>query len=225
MNVLVVAAHPDDETLGCGGYSAKLIRQGHAVNWLILGEGTTSRAADRTQVGSAELRSQSEDCLRAASIIGVGSVTQLELPDNRFDSLDLLDVAKLIESEIGAREPAIVITHHRGDLNVDHRMTHEAVLTATRPVPGSTVHTVLAFEVQSATEWRFNRQDAFVPSVFVDISDTIDLKMSALEEYRSEMRQFPHPRSETAVRALATLRGSTVGVPAAEAFELVRAVR
>ncbi len=225
MKVLVVAAHPDDETLGSGGYAAKLIRQGHEVNWLILGEGTTSRVADRTQVGRAELRSQSDDCLRAASIIGVRSVTQLEFPDNRFDSVDLLDVTKSIEAQIAKREPAVVITHHRGDLNIDHRVTHQAVLTATRPVPGSTIHTVLAFEVQSATEWGFNAENNFVPSVFVDISDTIDLKMAALGEYRSEMREFPHPRSETAVRALATLRGSTVGVSAAEAFELVRAVR
>lgn len=225
LNVLVVAAHPDDETLGSGGYAAKLIRQGHEVNWLILGEGTTSRVPDRTQVGNAALRSQSEDCLRAASIIGVKSVTQLDLPDNRFDRVDVLDITKLIEAEIAVRSPTTVITHHRGDLNIDHRMTHEAVLAATRPVPGSTIHTVLAFEVQSATEWRFNAQTDFSPSVFIDISDTIEVKLAALGEYRSEMREFPHPRSELALRALATLRGSTVGVSAAEAFELVRAVR
>jgi LmbE family N-acetylglucosaminyl deacetylase len=118
-----------------------------------------------------------------------------------------------------------VATHHHGDLNKDHRITLEAVLVATRPVPGGSVRTLLSFEVPSSTEWSFTPAAHFVPNLFVDITDHLETKIQALSAYTGEMREFPHPRSEENVRALARTRGATIGVPAAEAFQVVRALR
>lgn len=224
MSTLVVAAHPDDEVLGCGATMARLAADGEAVHVLILGEGSTSRA-DRRDDGDADLVAALVGMTEeAAARLGVTSVRHAGLPDNRFDSVDLLDIVKVVERAVDELGPTTVFTHHASDLNVDHRRTHEAVLTATRPLPGSTVAEVLAFEVLSSSEWTFGRTDRFEPTVFVDVTSTLEAKQAALEAYAAEMQPFPHPRSYDAVAALATLRGSTVGVAAAEAFELVRSV-
>lgn len=221
MTVLVVAAHPDDETLGAGGSIARFTAAGRPVSWLVLGEGTTSRSS----AGVADhLEAQAAECRTAAAILGVQDVQQDAFPDNRFDAVDLLDVVKVVEAAIDRVRPTLVLTHHGHDLNVDHRRTHDAVVTATRPLPGSPVATVLAFEVVSSTEWAFGRAP-FTPNVFIDISATLDAKLRAVRAYRSELRAAPHPRSPEGVAAWAAARGATAGVAAAEAFELVRAVR
>lgn len=225
MTTLVVAAHPDDEVLGCGATMARLARTGERVHVLILGEGSTSRATTRAG-GDHDLVDALESMARAAAdAVGAASVRFGGLPDNRFDSVDLLDVVKVVEQAVTELRPDAVYTHHGADLNLDHRRTHEAVLTATRPLPGTIVAEVLAFEVLSSSEWRFGSSGTFRPNVFVDVTDSLDAKHAALRAYDAEMRDFPHPRSHDAVDALARLRGSTVGVVAAEAFELVRSVR
>ena len=225
MTVLVVAAHPDDEVLGCGATMARLVAEGDEVAILILGEGGTARL-DRREDAPAGLVDELAALARSAgTILGVSSVMFGGLPDNRFDSLDLLDVVHLVERHIEDVRPRTVITHHPGDLNIDHQRTAAALLTATRPMPNSSVREVLAFEVLSATEWSFDRAQPFIPNVFVDIAEHLDTKLAALAVYENEMRAFPHPRSFDAVRSLATLRGSTAGLSAAEAFELIRQVR
>jgi len=221
--VLVIAAHPDDEVLGAGGTMAKLAAAGHRVEVLILGEGATSRCARREQADAAATDALAAAAQRAADCLQVAKVSCLGLPDNRFDSLPLLDVVKPIEAHVAALNPELVFTHHGGDLNIDHAVTHRAVLTATRPVPGSGVRAVYAFEVLSSTEWAFQQlPPAFAPNVFVDIAASLDAKLAAMAEYESESRAFPHPRSPEAITALARLRGSAIGVDAAEAFGLVR---
>ena len=148
------------------------------------------------------------------------------LPDNRFDTVPLLDVIKIIEKLIEQLQPRIIYTHHGSDLNIDHAIVHRAVLTATRPLAGCSVREIYAFEVASSTEWAFGQfQPAFQPNVFVDISATLETKVQALTLYESEARLFPHPRSPEALRAIARRWGSAVGVEAAEAFQLVRGVR
>lgn len=223
--VLVVAAHPDDEVLGAGGTIARWSAAGRAVAILILGEGSTSRADSRAGGDAAAVAKLVGASEVAAERLGAARPRHGGLPDNRFDGLELLDIVKLVEREIASVAPTTVLTHHGGDLNVDHRLTAQAVLTATRPQPGCPVRSVLSFEVPSATEWAFGATGPrFAPSVFVDISTSLEQKIHALEAYDDEMRPAPHARSVPAIRALAEHRGATVGVAAAEAFELVRSL-
>lgn len=225
-NVLVVAAHPDDEVLGCGGTIARLAAAGRAVHVLLLADGETSRVAnDGSGVEKRAVAARNTAAERACQILGCTSVECIALPDNRMDGLVLLDVVKEIEARIARYWPTTVLTHHGGDVNVDHRMAHQAVIVACRPVPDNPVRELLFFEVPSSTEWRpAGMGDAFIPNYFVDISATLSSKKAALHAYSSELREFPHPRSEIAVDALARWRGSTVGVPAAEAFVLARCI-
>jgi LmbE family N-acetylglucosaminyl deacetylase len=161
----------------------------------------------------------------AGTILGAASVELLDLPDNRLDSLDRLDVIKLIEERIARYQPEVVYVHHAGDVNIDHRRLHEAVVTACRPTPGHVVRRLLSFEVASSTEWQpAGSAPAFHPNWFVDISDQWERKRVALAAYASEMRSWPHARSIEAVEHLARWRGAQVGVQAAEAFCLLRQV-
>lgn len=225
-SVLVIAAHPDDEVLGCGATMARHSGAGDAVHVLILGEGGTARRQDRTEPGAAqdvaELRHAAE---QAGREVGAAEVTVEDLPDNRFDSVDLLEVAKLVERAVARIMPDIVYTHHAWDLNEDHRVTNHAVRIACRPLEGSSVRSVYTFETLSGTEWGEGQALTFSPQHFVDVTDFVDTKLRALAHYKTEMRSFPHPRSPEAVRALAQIRGATVGVAAAEAFGVVYEIR
>lgn len=220
--VLVVAAHPDDEVLGCGGAIARWVQAGCLVHVLLLADGETSRATEQVVVDPELLKQRQQATRQAASILGCG-VEILAMPDNRMDGLELLDVVKPIEATISRLQPGTVLTHHVGDVNIDHRIVHEAVLAACRPQPGHPVHELLFFEVPSSTEWRPpGSLQPFQPNLFIDISTTLAVKLKALEIYANELREFPHPRSMRAVEALARWRGATVGVEAAEAFILGR---
>lgn len=225
-NALVIAAHPDDEVLGCGGTIARMADYGWNVSVLILAEGATSRAAQRERGDHVEELSALEHCARrAGGILGVKDVQLDCFPDNRMDGVDLLDVVKRIEAAVQRIQPYRVLTHHAGDVNIDHTVIHHAVAAACRPLPGSCVKEVLYFEVASSTEWRHTRSIApFAPNLFVDISSTLDRKLRALEVYASEMRAFPHARSLEAIEHLARWRGATVGCAAAEAFEIGRRI-
>jgi len=223
--VLVIAAHPDDEILGCGATAARMIEEGHEVAFAILGEGMTSRDSDRAQADPGKLAVLHQQALAAARKVGVNSVSLHGLPDNRLDTVPLLEVVKLVERLVQQHRPEVIYTHHPGDLNIDHQIIHRAVLTATRPVQGHPVREIYAFEVPSSTEWAFPRTEGgFRPNIFVDVSRTIDSKIAAMECYETESRTFPHPRSPQALRAIAVRWGSVAGLAAAEAFELIRLV-
>ena len=226
MKIFIVAAHPDDEVLGCGGSIAKWSKKGYEVNVMIMAEGETSR--DENRIRANKLKKLSEltaSSNRANKILGVKNLWINGMPDNRMDSLDLLDVVKVIEKKIFKTKPQIVITHNSSDLNVDHQIVHRAVMTACRPQSECSVKKILTFEVPSSTEWNSpNIKDAFSPNLFEDITETLDLKISALKEYKSEMRPWPHPRSYESVRHLAYWRGSIVCKKAAEAFMLIRSI-
>ena len=225
-SVLVVAAHPDDEILGCGGTMARLTREGHEVRIAILAEGMSSRYAHREDADPRQLQHLHARAQQAADKVGAKEVVLCKLPDNRLDTVPLLEVVKQVEELVARFRPEVIYTHHPGDLNVDHGVVHRAVLTATRPVPGQCVKEIYAFEVPSSTEWAFQRlEPLFRPSVFVDITETLETKIEALACYDTETRKFPHPRSAEALRAIAKRWGSVVGLPAVEAFELIRSVR
>jgi LmbE family N-acetylglucosaminyl deacetylase len=224
VSILVIAAHPDDEVLGCGGTIAWHADAGDQVNVLIVAEGSTSRhqVRDRAQVQD-ELSALAKAAQMSGSILGAAGVELLDLPDNRLDSLDRLDLTKRIEECVERYQPECVYVHHAGDVNVDHRRLHEAVVTACRPTPGHVVKRLLSFEVASSTEWQPpGSAPGFQPNWFVDISDQWERKRQALEAYSSEMRDWPHSRSLEAVGYQARWRGAQVGVEAAEAFYLLR---
>lgn len=219
--IVVIAAHPDDEVLGCGGTIAKHALAHDEVHVLIVGEGLTSRAPTADLALSA-LRDAAQ---RAAKVLNVRTVSFLGFADNRLDGLDRLDLIRPIEKTLTELRPHTVYTHHSGDVNIDHRRIHEAVVTACRPHPKSAhpVETLLYFEVNSSTEWQTPGSAApFVPHWYEDISTTLDTKLAALTEYAGELRPWPHPRSPEAVTHLARWRGATCGVEAAEAFMLGR---
>lgn len=226
MDILVAVAHPDDEVLGCGGTISRLAQEGHDVYIVILGEGITSRYQQREQADLALVEALHNRSHQVAKVLGARDIFVHNLPDNRFDTVPLLDVVKIIEDLVASLTPEVIYTHHGGDLNIDHLVVHRAVLTATRPIQGQSVREIYAFEVPSSTEWAFQRfEPAFRPNVFVDISGTLDIKVRALSHYDTEFRAFPHPRSPEALQAIARRWGSVVGCEAAEAFELIRAVR
>lgn len=226
MSVLVVAAHPDDEILGCGGTMKRLTREGHEVRIAILAEGMSSRYAHREDADQQQLRHLHARAQQAADKVGAKELVLCKLPDNRLDTVPLLDVVKLVEELVARFQPEVIYTHHPGDLNVDHGVVYRAVLTATRPLAGQCVREIYAFEVPSSTEWAFQRlEPSFRPNVFVDITETLEAKIEALACYDTETRKFPHPRSAEALRAIAARWGSVAGLQAAEAFELIRSVR
>ena len=222
--ILVVAAHPDDEVLGCGGTIARHADAGDTVQVLIVAEGATSRQEQRDRGEAAqELSSLAHAAQTAGAILGAAGVELLDLPDNRLDSLDRLDLIKQIEQRIARHQPQVVYVHHSGDVNIDHRRLHEAVVTACRPTPGQPVLRLLSYEVASSTEWQPpGSGPAFQPNWFVDITAQWDRKRQALEAYAAEMRPWPHARSVETLEHLARWRGAQVGVGAAEAFCLLR---
>lgn len=222
--VAVIAAHPDDEVLGCGGAITRFAKSGRSVHILLIADGVSSRGdSDAPEIMSEHLAARKEAAEMACKIMGGRSVELLGFPDNRLDSVDLLDLVKVIEDFIQRYKPATVFTHHAGDVNVDHRVVHDAVLAACRPLPGHVVTELLFFEVPSSTEWRPpGSGEAFNPNWFVEIADELTVKLNALEAYADEVRPFPHPRSLFAVEALAHWRGASAGFKAAEAFVLGR---
>lgn len=224
MKILSIAAHPDDEVLGCGGSMAKWSNEGVEVHSLVMAEGATSRDKSRDRESrKTDLTHLAQAAQKAGDILGVASVRLLSYPDNRMDSVDLLDVVKSVEEQIEKIKPEAVVTHHSADLNIDHQVIHEAVMAACRPQPGHSVKRILSFEVSSSTEWQSPAfGNPFAPNWFEDISETLELKIQALEAYESEMRDWPHARSIKAVEHLARWRGASVGCEAAEAFMLIR---
>jgi N-acetylglucosaminylphosphatidylinositol deacetylase family protein len=225
--VLVVAAHPDDEVLGVGGTIIRHAEQGDCIKILLMAEGLTSRKDKRDTEGfQKELDALHRQAQSVARILGADEIRLCNFPDNRMDGIERLDIIKPIEHLIDEFHPNIVYTHHAGDVNVDHFVTHEAVVTATRSVPGQFVKEIYFFETLSSTEWQMQTADrAFLPTLFVDIESVFERKMEALNLYDSEMREYPHPRSYRAVKSLAEYRGCTSGVHMSEAFSIGRIIR
>lgn len=218
--VLIVAAHTDDEALGCGGTIARHAAEGDAVYAIFMADGVSSRE----KTNQRDLINRRSAAEIAREILGIQENFYLGFPDNRLDTTSLIDVIKQIERIIEIVRPNIIYTHHYGDLNVDHRITHQAVLTACRPMPGSSVKNIYSFEVMSSTEWSTPIAAPFLPNHYVDIGRHLDKKMDALNAYQIEMRNVPHSRSLEHMKHLALHRGFTVGVEAAEAFYTVRTI-
>jgi LmbE family N-acetylglucosaminyl deacetylase len=190
--ILIIAAHPDDEALGCAGTIARHVAEGGTAKCLFMTNGVDARGKDGAE---SVKRAESAHC--AARLLGCERPELLDFPDNAMDSVPLISVVRAIERTIEDFAPDEVLTHHGCDLNVDHRITNQAVATACRPIAGQTVRQIRCFETLSSTEWSpTSLGPAFRPNVFVDISDYLEIKVAALDAYRQEMRAFPHPRSK-----------------------------
>lgn len=220
MKILVVAAHADDEALGCGGTIARHALEGDDVKVVTMTNGVSSR-----NLASEEDKDRRKAAFhKSIQILGAGVLETFDFPDNMMDSAPMLDVAKSLEMVSCEFLPEIVYTHHVGDLNIDHKITKNAVETAFRPTPESSVKALYSFEVLSSTSWSLNN-NPFVPNFFVDISKTIDIKIRALKAYTEEIKEAPHARSLESVEALATYRGHSVGLQKAEAFTTIRTIK
>jgi LmbE family N-acetylglucosaminyl deacetylase len=210
--VCIIAAHPDDETIGMGGTISRMTNSGHEVSVLILSDGVSSREQLREPVASRKAASKA-----ALDKLGVHEIDFLNFPDNKFDSIPLLEIVREIEVFLDKHTPDYVFSNYSHDLNVDHQITASATLTACRPTAGRSIRGVFQYQTLSSTEWNFGAEK-FSPSLYVDISDTLSKKLAALNEYQAELNPFPHPRSIVAIEALATLVGSECGYQRAESF-------
>lgn len=219
--ILVVVAHPDDETLGCGGTIVKAVKNGDAVRVIYLTDGVGSRVGSSGNQ-AVDRRNMAQ---QAGKILGVDIIPMFSseaIPDNESDTVSRLRLARLIEIYVAEFQPDSVFTHHGGDLNVDHRRMHEATLIACRPFANRSVRAIYGMEVATSTEWGLM---PFAPTCYVDIGLLLTHKLNAMACYRTEQQPFPHPRSPEAIKALAMWRGSNVGVGCAEAFEVIRLIR
>lgn len=223
--IIIFAAHPDDEILGLGGTMCRYKSQGYKIKCIIMAEGQTSRKEKRELTNTEVLRELYLYAKKASEIIGYDELVIEQFPDNRMDSVDLLDVIKVVEKHIDEYKPDIVFTHHYGDQNIDHRILNDAVITATRPMEGCSVKEVYSFETPSSTEWSFaTREKAFKPNFFVDVTEYMGKKIKAMECYKSEIRAYPHPRSIEALKIIAARWGTVVGKKYVEAFEMIRKI-
>ncbi|MES2590494.1 MAG: PIG-L family deacetylase [Bacteroidota bacterium] len=226
--VLVVVAHPDDELLGLGASMHRLIKDYQiTAHVVILGEGITSRSDQRdAEKWKAELAIHRNNIYDAQKAIGYQSVAVYDFADNRFDTVALLDIIKVVENEKQLFQPDIIFTHHGGDLNIDHQRTFEAVMTACRPMEHELVKTIITFETPSGTEWRAATDPKhFLPNLFIEVSqENIDAKTKGMESYEFEKRLYPHPRSPEALKIQAQRWGIAIGKKFAEAFALVRSI-
>lgn len=223
--ILVIAAHPDDEILGIGATVRKYVEDGDECQALILGEGITSRYDNRNDYDEDKLGELQNHTIKAGEIVGYKDIYTANLRDNRFDSYDLLDIVKIVEEYVEKIKPDIIYTHHYGDLNIDHKITYEAVITGTRPIGDQIVREVYCFETVSSTEWSFIDKYKFSPNYFVDVSEYMDYKIDAMREYTGELRESPHPRSLENLLYTAQKWGSTISCRYAEAFEVVRIIK
>lgn len=217
--ILICAAHPDDESMGAGGTIARLTTSGTEAMLAVF------TSAHPPLWPNEVIQKKRLEALAAATELGIGEVRFFDFPAARLDTLPQQDLNDRLRDLVSEFQPTTVLTTHYGDVHSDHRIVFETTLVATRPLPGASVRQVLAFECLSSTEWSAPAEAyAFLPHLYVDIEATLETKIKALGAYASEMKAFPHPRSPEAVRAQAAKRGSEVGVPAAEAFQVVREV-
>ena len=213
-NILVLAAHPDDETLGCGGAMARLSSQGCRIHLMTFTDGVSARE-------EKDSKNRNDRLGEISKVLGIKSFSDGDFPDNKMDSVPFLDLCKHIESSCPF-DPDLILTHHAGCLNVDHELVYRATLTAFRPQSGKK-QTILSYFVPSSTD--YNPKANFNGNIYVSLEQKdVARKMEALSLYDEEMRAYPHTRSYDNVLNLMRTWGCEVGLEYAEKFELVRGI-
>lgn len=211
----MVAAHPDDEVLGCGATISRLVKEGGSAFCLLLNKGRSKQTSQNNKANSLAQK----EAIQASKVLGISKVLLLDLPDQKYDTVPFLDIVQQIEKIKQEAKPDIVFTHHPSDLNLDHKVTSRAVLTAFRPLKGERVKKIYGFDVQEASRWL---ESGFVPNVFFDVSAVFNKKILALKAYKSELKQYPHPRSSESIETIAKYWGIVSGQTMSEAFVLLR---
>ena len=214
--MLVIAPHPDDEVLGCGGTIVKHAKNGNEVYLCVVTKGYTPDWSEEF------LKNRPKEIEKANKILGIKKTHFLDYPTVKLDTIPQKELNEAISKVVNEVKPDILCIPHKGDVNKDHRLVFEASLVATRPA-NHKVKKILSYETLSETDWG-QPIEPFVPNVYVDISETLDKKIEAMKAYGSELKQYPHPRSLEIIEALAKKRGSEVGVKFAEAFMLIREI-
>ncbi|KPK89732.1 hypothetical protein AMJ80_09365 [bacterium SM23_31] len=221
MNVLIIAAHPDDEVLGVGGTISRHVDEGDDVYTVIMSWGVASRYEPEF------IQQQKANALNASKILSVNEPVFIGLggADKRFDEFPFLDIIKPIEENIQRFKPDILYTHHRGDSNTDHQITFKATMSAARVISPFLVNKILCYETLSSTDQAppFSEY-TFTPNVFVNIEKYLDMKLDAMKCYKYEIRDYPHPRSLESIEFQAKIWGHKAACKAAEAFVLVREI-
>ena len=219
-NLLVFAAHPDDEVLGCGGTIKKLSKK-YNVIVVFFTTGITSRNSNNEKKKINQLK---KDCGLCNKILGTKKIIYLELKDNQLDSYPRLFIIKKIENILKIYKPEIVFTHYFSDLNIDHQIVSNSTITACRPVERNKfLKKILFFETLSSTEWSIER--SFQPNYYYEIDNFLSYKLKAMKKYKSEIQKSPLPRSISTIESLAKLRGSEINRKFAEAFFLYREIK
>jgi len=216
MKILVMAPHPDDEVLGCGGTIAKHNNEGDEISLCIVTKAYTPDWSEEF------IKNRTYEIKKSKGILGINKTYFLDLPTAKLDTIPQKEINEKISAVVNEAKPDIVYLPHKGDLNKDHRLVFESSLVALRPVIHR-IKKVCSYETLSETEWGQNSEQ-FIPNVYENISKTFENKIKALKAYKSELRQYPHPRSLKIVKALARKRGSEIGVEYAEAFMLIREI-
>lgn len=217
--LLIIAAHPDDEILGCGGTIAKL-KSENEIHVIFMTNGVSSRGKNKKK----EIEQRKNSTKKLFKYLSLSKPTFLNLPDNQMDKVPLLKIVKKLEKKIRAIRPYTIFTHYSHCLNVDHKVTFEAVITACRPINKLSVKKILSFEIPSSTEWALYKDKQFQPNYFIDISEQINEKIKLIKFYKKELRNYPHSRSLIGIKALARTRGVSCGVKFAESFYLNRLI-
>ncbi len=216
--ILIIAAHPDDEILGCGGTILKLKKK-NKIKVIFLTNGVSARTKNKNKI----LKRKTE-CLSLFKYLNLEKPTFFNFPDNQLDKIPLLRIIKKLEKIIKNFKPKIIFTHFENCLNIDHRIAYKATITACRPLKDISVKEILSFEVLSSSDWAIFNKKNFHPNYFVKIDNQIKEKLKALKFYKSELRKYPHSRSLKATEALAKVRGVSSGCRYAEGFISVRKI-
>jgi len=218
-NVLILAPHPDDEVLGCGATIKKLSDEGNLVFVLVASRGS-QRLYDQTKVEAVR-----KEALAAHALLGVKQTFFLDFPAPELDTIPLADISREIAKVLTENKINVLYLPHRGDIHNDHRVVFNAGLVAARPVGDYSVKEIYAYETLSETEWAAPfADDAFIPTCFVNVEESLNSKMEAMKCFKSQLKAFPNPRSLETIEALAKFRGATVGFKAAEAFMIIRQI-
>ncbi len=217
--ILIIAAHPDDEILGCGGTILK--NKNHSdINVLFLTNGVSARSRNIKKINLRK-----KECIKLFKFLKIKKPIFLDFPDNQLDKIPLLKIVKKIEFYLKKIKPKTIFTHFENCLNIDHQIAYKATITACRPLQSNTVKKILSFEILSSTEWAIFKKKSFQPNYYVNISEMINQKLKCIKYYKSELKKYPHSRSLEALKSLAKYRGVSSGFKYAEGFILVRSLK